>query len=203
MTESAEVPVHTARPQHHTLRQRFELALQLRFARRGRQRLDARLACFGLRVSPDEREQLLILERVECLVVHCVGVRLQRHRTTNKSGVYTMSGMDEFDRYRAEMNEKLLGSGHLGIKRFFALDTQAYEDGALDKKTKELMGLVASTVLRCDDCITYHVKQCVSVGVNREEFLDAFNVALVVGGSITIPHLRRAVERVDALLEQS
>ena len=110
--------------------------------------------------------------------------------------------MDEFDRYRAEMNERLLGSGHLGIKRFFALDTQAYEQGALDKKTKELMGLAASTVLRCDDCITYHVKQCVSVGVTRAEFLDAFNVALVVGGSITIPHLRRAVERLDQLLEE-
>lgn len=110
--------------------------------------------------------------------------------------------MDEFDQYRAAMNEKLLGSGHLGIKRFFALDTQAYEDGALDKKTKELMGLVASAVLRCDDCITYHIKQCVEIGVNREEFLDAFNVALVVGGSITIPHLRRAIERVDELLER-
>ena len=112
-----------------------------------------------------------------------------------------MTNMDEFDRYRAAMNEKLLGSGHLGIKRFFALDTQAYEDGALDKKTKELMGLVASTVLRCDDCITYHIKQCVQVGVNRDEFLDAFNIALVVGGSITIPHLRRAIDRVDQLLE--
>lgn len=109
--------------------------------------------------------------------------------------------MDEFDRYRAEMNEKLLGSGHLGIKRFFALDTQAYEQGALDKKTKELMGLVASAVLRCDDCVTYHIKQCVEIGVTREEFLDAFNVALVVGGSITIPHLRRAVDRLDQLLE--
>jgi AhpD family alkylhydroperoxidase len=109
--------------------------------------------------------------------------------------------MDEFDRYRAEMNERLLGSGHLGIKRFFALDTQAYEQGALDKKTKELMGLAASTVLRCDDCITYHIKQCVAAGVTREEFLDAFNVALVVGGSITIPHLRRAVEKLDQLLE--
>ena len=105
--------------------------------------------------------------------------------------------MDEFDRYRAEMNERLLGSGHLGIKRFFALDTQAYEQGALDKKTKELMGLVASAVLRCDDCVTYHIKQCVEVGVTRAEFLDAFNVALVVGGSITIPHLRRAMERLD------
>ena len=109
--------------------------------------------------------------------------------------------MDEFDRYRAEMNERLLGSGHLGIKRFFALDTQAYEQGARDKKTKELMGLVASAVLRCDDCVTYHIKQCAEVGVTREEFLDAFNVALVVGGSITIPHLRRAVDRLDQLLD--
>lgn len=109
--------------------------------------------------------------------------------------------MDEFDEYRAQMNEKLLGSGHLGVKRFFALDTQAYEDGPLDKKTKELMGLTASIVLRCDDCITYHVKQCVSCGVTREQFMDAFNVALVVGGSITIPHLRRAVDRLDQVLE--
>ena len=109
--------------------------------------------------------------------------------------------MDEFDRYRAEMNERLLGSDHLGIKRFFALDTQAYEDGALDKRTKELMGLTASIVLRCDDCITYHIKQCTGEAVTRDEFLDAFNVALVVGGSITIPHLRRAIDRVDQVLD--
>jgi AhpD family alkylhydroperoxidase len=108
--------------------------------------------------------------------------------------------MDDFDLYRADMNEKLVGSGHLGIKRFFALDTQAYEDGALDKKTKELMGLTGSIVLRCDDCITYHIKQCADVGVTREQFMDAFNVALVVGGSITIPHLRRAVDKLDQVL---
>ena len=108
--------------------------------------------------------------------------------------------MDEFDRYRSEMNEKLLDSGHLGIKRFFALDTQAYEDGALDKRTKELLGLVAYVGLRCDDCITYHIKQSVNAGVTRPEFLDAFNVALVVGGSITIPHLRRAIDRLDQAL---
>ena len=108
--------------------------------------------------------------------------------------------MDDFDHYRAEMNEKLLSSGHLGLKRFFALDTQAYEDGALDKKTKELMGLVGSIVLRCDDCITYHIKQSVAAGVTRPEFLDAFNIALVVGGSITIPHLRRAIDRLDQTL---
>ena len=108
--------------------------------------------------------------------------------------------MEDFDQYRAAMNEKLLDSGHLGIKRFFALDTQAYEDGALDKKTKELMGLTASIVLRCDDCITYHIKQCVACGITREQFMDAFNVALVVGGSITIPHLRRAIDRLDQVL---
>ena len=110
--------------------------------------------------------------------------------------------MDEFDRYRAEMNERLLGSDHLGIKRFFALDTQAYEPGALDSRTKELMGLTASVVLRCDDCVTYHLKQCARLGVTRPEFLDAFNVALVVGGSIAIPHLRRAVERLDQILAE-
>ena len=75
--------------------------------------------------------------------------------------------MDDFDLYRAEMNERLLSGDHLGIKRFFALDTQAYEDGALDKRTKELMGLVGSIVLRCDDCITYHVKQCAAGGVTH------------------------------------
>jgi AhpD family alkylhydroperoxidase len=111
-------------------------------------------------------------------------------------------GVDEFDSYRAEMNERLTGGGHLGIKRFFALDTQAYQEGALDARTKELMGLTASIVLRCDDCVTYHLKQCAAAGVTRAEFLDAFNVALVVGGSITIPHLRRAAERLDQILPQ-
>lgn len=105
--------------------------------------------------------------------------------------------IDDFNRYRSEMNERLLGAGHLGIKRFFALDHQAYEAGALDAKVKELLGLVASLVLRCDDCITYHVLQCVECDVTPEEFLEAFNVALVVGGSITIPHLRRAFERME------
>jgi AhpD family alkylhydroperoxidase len=111
--------------------------------------------------------------------------------------------IDEFNQYREEVNERILSSNHLGIKRFFALDHQAYEGGALDSKTKELLGLVASLVLRCDDCITYHVLQCVEQGVTREEFLDAFNVALVVGGSITIPHLRRAFERMDEALDDA
>ena len=112
-------------------------------------------------------------------------------------------GIDQFNKYRTEMNERILSSDHLGIKRFFALDHQAYESGALDSKTKELLGLVASLVLRCDDCITYHVIQCVGQGVTREEFLDTFNVALIVGGSITIPHLRRAFERMDEILDEA
>jgi AhpD family alkylhydroperoxidase len=107
--------------------------------------------------------------------------------------------LEEFRRFRERMNERILGSDNLEIKRFFALDTRAYEAGALPVKTKELMGLVASLVLRCDDCVTYHLIRCREEGVGRPEFLEAFNVALVVGGSITIPHLRRAVAALDEI----
>lgn len=107
--------------------------------------------------------------------------------------------LEEFRKFREGMNARILESGNLEIKRFFALDTRAYESGALSTKTKELLGLVASMVLRCDDCITYHVVRCKEEGVERAEFLEAFNVALVVGGSIVIPHLRRAVARLDEL----
>jgi len=103
--------------------------------------------------------------------------------------------LKDWNKFRAEMNEEILGCGHLGVKRFFALDHQAYEPGALDTKTKELLGLVASCVLRCDDCITYHVVRCGEAGWKRDEVIDALNVALVVGGSITIPHVRRAFAR--------
>jgi len=95
------------------------------------------------------------------------------------------------------MNRKILASGNLQIQRFFNLDTRAYEQGALSSKVKELLGLVASLVLRCDDCITYHVVRCVELGISDAEFFETFNVSLVVGGSITIPHLRRAVERLE------
>jgi len=111
--------------------------------------------------------------------------------------VMRLDDLEALRRYRERMNERILSAKNLGIKRFFALDTQAYEKGALDVKTKELLGLVASTVLRCNDCITYHVIRCVQEGVSDEEFFEALNVALVVGGSITIPHLRRAVEILD------
>ncbi len=95
------------------------------------------------------------------------------------------------------MNDRILSAENLQIKRFFSLDSQAYREGALPSKTKELLGLVASLVLRCDDCITYHVEHCVEEGVSDAEFFETFNIGLVVGGSITIPHLRRAVDRLD------
>jgi AhpD family alkylhydroperoxidase len=107
--------------------------------------------------------------------------------------------IDDFEIHRQRMNERILGAGHLGIKRFFNLDTNAYDDGALPAPTKELLGLVASTVLRCNDCIDYHLIQCVEAGFTDEELHEALNVALVVGGSIVIPHLRHAFETIDLL----
>ncbi|MBI5463939.1 MAG: carboxymuconolactone decarboxylase family protein [Ignavibacteriales bacterium] len=107
--------------------------------------------------------------------------------------------LDEFRTYRTAMNGRIAEIDHLGIKRFFNLDTTAYKDGALDSKTKELLGLVASCVLRCNDCIDYHLMQCVELGWKDEELYDALNVALIVGGSIFIPHLRHAVETIDTL----
>jgi AhpD family alkylhydroperoxidase len=107
--------------------------------------------------------------------------------------------LDDFRDYRRRMNERILGAGHLGIKRFFNLDTKAYEEGALPATTKELLGLVASAVLRCNDCIDYHLIQCVEAGSTDEELYEALNVALVVGGSIVVPHLRHAFETIDLL----
>jgi len=105
--------------------------------------------------------------------------------------------LKEFREYREKMNAKILESGNIEIKQFFNLDTKAYRAGALPSKTKELLGLIASTVLRCNDCITYHIVRCVEEGVTDAEFFEALNVALVVGGSITIPHLRKAVEMLE------
>ncbi len=101
----------------------------------------------------------------------------------------------EFEKFRAEMNQEIQDSKHLGMKRFFALDRQANEPGALPTKTKELLGLVVSSVLRCDDCITYHLTRCAAEGRRGEEIIDALDVALIVGGSIVIPHVRRAFAR--------
>ena len=105
----------------------------------------------------------------------------------------------EFRKYREKMNERILAAKNLPINRFFALDAKAYEDGALDAKTKEIAGLAASMVLRCDDCIAYHVIRCKELGVTDEQIFEVFNVGLIVGGSIVIPHLRRAVQLLDEI----
>ena len=110
-----------------------------------------------------------------------------------------MSRVDDFTKFRKRMNERILGHDNQVVRRFFALDTQTYQAGALDVKTKEMLGLVASLVLRCDDCISYHVAQCKEAGVSEDEFFEIFSVGLVVGGSIVIPHLRRAVDFLDQL----
>jgi AhpD family alkylhydroperoxidase len=107
--------------------------------------------------------------------------------------------IDRFHEHRTRMNEKILSTDFLPFKRFFSLDTTAYQEGALDELTKELMGLVASTVLRCDDCVTYHIERCMELGVKKQVLYESLNVALVVGGSITIPHLRRAFEIIEEL----
>lgn len=108
-----------------------------------------------------------------------------------------MDRLFEFEDYRRKMNERILQIDHLGIKRFMKLDSSAYNDGALPARTKELLGLVASMVLRCNDCIDYHVIQCVNAGWSDEELVDGLNIALIVGGSIVIPHLRHAIETLD------
>ena len=107
----------------------------------------------------------------------------------------------EFQSFRKKMNDRILKQDHRAIKRFFGVDTLTYEPGKLDARTKEMLGLVASMVLRCDDCISYHIIQCKEQGVTDDEMFDIFSVALTVGGSIVIPHLRRAVAFLDELNE--
>ncbi len=105
-----------------------------------------------------------------------------------------MSLTTDFNEYRQRMNDVILGQDNKVIKRFFSLDNQTYEDGALSEVTKELLGLVASMVLRCDDCIKYHLGRCYELAVTKEQIYEASSVALMVGGSIFIPHMRRAAE---------
>ena len=109
--------------------------------------------------------------------------------------------VEEFNDYRSRMNEKLLADNNKIVKRIFNLDTNAYAEGALDVKTKELLGLVASTVLRCDDCIKYHLETSHKEGITKEEMMEAMGIATLVGGTIVIPHLRRAYEFWEALEE--
>ena len=110
--------------------------------------------------------------------------------------------VEEFNDYRKKMNDRILGQDNIVLKRFFSLDNQAYQSGALSEKTKELLGLVASMVLRCDDCIKYHLGTCHELGVTTEEIFEVFSIANLVGGSICIPHTRRAVEYWDELMGQ-
>lgn len=110
-----------------------------------------------------------------------------------------MSLVQEFNDYRTRMNERILAEDNLVIKRFWSLDNQTYQEGALSVKTKEMLGLVASMVLRCDDCIKYHLGKCYELGVSRAEIFEIYAVANLVGGSICIPHTRRAVEYWEAL----
>ena len=105
--------------------------------------------------------------------------------------------LEQFHAFRTAMNEKIFAAGNLTTNRFFNLDTRAYEAGALDVKTKELLGLVASLVLRCDDCVTYHVERCAQEGATDPEIHEVFSIELLIGGSIVIPHLRRAVARLE------
>lgn len=106
---------------------------------------------------------------------------------------------EEFNAYRSKMNDRILGQNNKVINRFFNLDTNAYTEGALPVKTKEMLGLVASMVLRCDDCIKYHVEKCYEQGVTEEEIFEIFSIANLIGGSIVIPHFRRAVEFWDLI----
>lgn len=107
--------------------------------------------------------------------------------------------VEEFNAYRSRMNEKLLADNNKIIKRIFNLDTNAFTEGALSKKTKELLGLGNSLVLRCDDCVKYHLEACHSLHVSKEEVVEALSVSLLIGGTIVIPHLRRAYEYWEAL----
>ncbi|MFA3783049.1 carboxymuconolactone decarboxylase family protein [Melioribacteraceae bacterium 4301-Me] len=108
----------------------------------------------------------------------------------------------EFKAYRTKMNDRILNCGFNDFKKFFALDNKAYYQGALPAKVKELMGLVASMVLRCNDCILYHIDRSIQEGATRDELYESFNIALIVGGSIVIPHLRFAMEKLDEMIPE-
>ncbi|BDD11086.1 alkyl hydroperoxide reductase AhpD [Fulvitalea axinellae] len=113
-----------------------------------------------------------------------------------------MNPIDEFNEYRAKMNEKILSADNKVLKRIFNLDTNAFAEGALDVKSKELIGLACSMVMRCDDCVRYHLGKCMEVGASRKEVFEVFSIANLIGGTIVIPHLRRAVEYWEALEER-
>ncbi|MDQ3536016.1 MAG: carboxymuconolactone decarboxylase family protein [Bacteroidota bacterium] len=109
--------------------------------------------------------------------------------------------VENFNIYRSRMNEKIMGADNIVLKRLFNLDTNAYSKGSLDTTTKEMLGLACSMVLRCDDCVKYHLQKCKELGVNKEQIFEVFAIANIIGGTIVIPHLRRAVEFWEALDE--
>lgn len=109
----------------------------------------------------------------------------------------------DFNDYRQRMNDKIMDADNLVLKRLFNLDTNTYTDGALPAKTKEMIGLAASMVLRCDDCVKYHIERCYELGVSKEEIFEVFAISNIIGGTIVIPHLRRAVEYWEALENKS
>ena len=111
----------------------------------------------------------------------------------------SINKVTEFNNYRSKMNDKLLSNDDKIIKRIFNLDTNAFKEGHLPVKTKELLGLVASTVLRCDDCIAYQLETCFKEGISKEEIMESLSIATLIGGTIVIPHLRRAYEFWEAL----
>ncbi|EAQ50782.1 MULTISPECIES: carboxymuconolactone decarboxylase family protein [Leeuwenhoekiella] len=115
----------------------------------------------------------------------------------------TLNQVEEFNAYRSEMNEKILGDKNKIINRIFNLDTNAFAPGALDVKTKELLGLVASTVLRCDDCVRYHLESCHKEGVTKAQIMETLSIGTLIGGTIVIPHLRRAYEYWEVLEENA
>lgn len=112
-----------------------------------------------------------------------------------------MRDLIKYNQFRHKMNDRITECGHIGLKRFWALDGRAYAPGALDEKSLEFCGLTTSMVLKCDDCVTYHVIRLIQLGATNEELYEALNVSLIVGGSITIPHIRRAFETIDACRE--
>jgi AhpD family alkylhydroperoxidase len=112
-----------------------------------------------------------------------------------------MNKVEEFNEYRAKMNDKIVGSNNKILKRIFNLDTNAFAEGSVDKKTKEMIGLSSSMVLRCDDCVRYHLGKCYEMGVTEEQVFEVFSIANLIGGTIVIPHLRRAVEYWEYLKE--
>lgn len=111
--------------------------------------------------------------------------------------------VDSFNAYRAKMNEKILADNNKIVKRIFNLDTNAFQEGALTKRTKELLGLGNSLILRCDDCVRYHLETCYDLGISKEEVVEAMSISLLIGGTIVIPHLRRAHEYWEALEDKN